>query len=215
MRKLWFVSFALATALAIAPAAKADTFTISFNGSGPSCPSGQPTCTADNSTTVSISGSGTLIGSPIAGGAFNITSGSLTINGFAATVVPGLGSTTPTDYMDGANSLFTYNSILLTPGIAPYLDENGLLFLISGTNQLVGLYSENGIDYWNMFTYGNDANTGWQIKAANFPFGDPVNLDIQDTTVPEPSSMLLLGTGLLFMAGFLFRKVKPSMIQSI
>ena len=68
MKKVLFVGLALATVLASTPAARADEFQMSLTGSG-------------------ITGTGTISGPSLGGGAFNITSASMTINGLSAAII--------------------------------------------------------------------------------------------------------------------------------
>ena len=52
-----------------------------------------------------------------------------------------------------------------------------------------------------LLTYGDGSWTGGDL--------DPANI-VNENTTPEPSSLLLLGTGLLGLAFVVFRKAKPS-----
>jgi hypothetical protein len=231
MKKLLFVSLALATALATSPAAKADAvYAFSFSGT---CSQGAAGCNNqyNPASPVSITGSGyfELTGS---GSTLAITGGSFTINGQTATLIT---TTTPgvkaigTDHYYDVKSLLTqpghygqdqlnkqnaaYFDNLLNPGTSPYLDSYGIAFMVDGAIYEIyaGSGASKGTLYWNEVVDG-----AWLIdpvlSTGNGQGGDPLVLTLNPT--PEPSSLLLLGTGLLLMAGFLFRKAKPSMIQS-
>jgi hypothetical protein len=199
MKKLLFVGLALATALVSAPTAKADEFLISLSGTG-------------------ISGSGSISGSSLGGGTFNITSASMTINGLSASVIvdPYSSAVAYDDLTTGGtisqtqpafNHDWFFFDDILTPGTAPYVDENGILFSLSDGGVL-GIYNFNGVLSWNEFVDGK-----WVIGTDNTTIkaGSEIQTDIIPT--PEPSSLLLLCSGLVLMAGFLFWKLRPSVVR--
>jgi hypothetical protein len=176
MKKFFLASLALATALAITPAAVADTFTYSFTSDG-------------------VLASGTLTGTPAGGGAFDLTSGNVSITGGpdagTGTLFGGSGSqmTSPSGY-------FYYDNVVYTSN--PYIDNNGLLFLVNGSLLELNIFSNGGApDSWQFYD-----NTGFNV------YGNFTLTDISAT--PEPSSLLLLGTGLLGLAFVAFRKAKSS-----
>lgn len=201
MKKIGFATLALAAALATAPAAMADSFNLYFNG---------PAIGSDPS----ISGSGTLTGTEIGvspdyditGGTLNVTIGGVT---YTTTVVPIANPLVPQQWPNnpGAFPGTTYDNIFI-PGTTT-VDGNGLLFTLAGAGALNGDYFtffySTTLPYTNQIIW--DATTGTNSYViVNGSGGNP--LDISQT--PEPSSMLLMGTGLLCMAGFLFRKALPS-----
>ncbi|MGA2889230.1 MAG: PEP-CTERM sorting domain-containing protein [Terracidiphilus sp.] len=197
MTKFWLVSLALATAVATAPAAKADPFGITFSGAG-------------------VSGSGTLTGTSIGGGNFDITSGTLTLTIGSTTfnnvtVIPdtlpnnALENYGPTN-ADYPTGWFTYDDIL-TPKTSPYVDGDGGLLLEVSSTQFIELYANGSATWWDEYLVTGDS---WPIGAGGD--GAPVTMDITES--PEPSSLLLLGTGLLCLAGFIFRKSKPTLVRA-
>ena len=154
MKRFVMVAIALATALAAAPAVKADSFD------------------------------------------FSITGGNFTINGSKASVIGTPAASGYSVYSAGAGYNYNYNDIVHNSG-AP-LDDYGLLFQL-GTGGVVNLWEVNGIFYWNEWVNG-----AWEFAPNVGEGGEPIDAIISAT--PEPSSLLLLGTGLLLLAGFAFRK---------
>ena len=182
MKKFWIMTLAVATALAIAPAAKADTWYFNFYGLG-------------------VSGSGSLTGDPLGGGQFNITGGTFVINGVGAGVVnnptPGAASVS----VDGG---IYYDNILIPAG-SPAVTGNGLLFIIgSGASaEEFNIWSQGGVTYFDEYYEG-----AWLDNGEN---GVPIVLNISST--PEPSTLLLLGTGILALAVGLLLKAKTRTAQ--
>jgi len=238
MKKLLFVPLALAMALATSPAAKADSvYYFNFTGT---CSAGTAGCDSQSTGgTVSITATGsfTVTGS---GSTYTITGASATIDGINATLLTpttaGVVATSGGYYYQldkEANNLLTapgyygydqsiesgnsdgYNAVFFdnkfTPGKTQSFDSFGIDFLLDN-GAIVEIFGDNGSLWWNEVIDGE-----WLIDPdfnsdANHEGADPLDLTISST--PEPSSLMFLSTGLLLMAGFLFRKAKPSMIQS-
>ena len=180
MKKLTLTLFALAAALAITPAALADTlFPYTFVGSG-----------LDTALTFSGTANG---------------DGSYTIANVAGTIfTAGSDITSPViineapvfDPNGTASNTINYGSIgidydnQLFPSQTPALDFSGVLFDVSGL-------------YINI--YGVGSAYEW-LDTGNYT--NPSNSEQPVGVTPEPGSLLLLGTGLAGLAVMLRRKMR-------
>jgi hypothetical protein len=191
MKKFALALLALATALAITPAAMADTFYFDYTSNDGT--TGAFSITALAATQVS--------GEWVATGGTGMFFGLGLPFGTTLTLTPNPNAPNQATSPDGA---FYFDNVLL-PGQNPLITNGGLLFDITNG-------PDNG-DYLNIFsngagpgTYEADiySNGGYVSDFGNFSL-----TDVPGET-PEPSSLLLLGTGLLGLAIVVFRKAKPS-----
>ncbi|MGA2352412.1 MAG: PEP-CTERM sorting domain-containing protein [Terracidiphilus sp.] len=192
MKKFWLLGLALATTFAIAPAAKADQFAISLSGTG-------------------VSGAFDISATSIGGGEYDITAGNIEINGFTGTLIADPGTVGEVYYDDltaggiifpdvppSNHDYLFFDDILTSTVTSPYLDGNGILFNLSNGG-VVNIFSFDGADYWTEYVNGK-----FLPATNNDAGGDPVSFDL--TPSPEPSSLLLLGSGLLGLTAFLYRR---------
>ena len=240
MKKIWFVGLAVATLLATAPAANADsvTYNFSLNGAAVAGADGGP----------AIEGSGLINLNPISGG-YNLASISqFYIDGYSASIIgnpsPGNvssyyinGQYAATSCSGATDYCITFDNKLtsVAPGTSPAIKYPGGLLTLDSPGWLLFQYTEGGNpveliiwldnvssdpyygDYlWNEFVgaggkggYGSGGYWVVPLSADNGQGGIPLDLYIG----PEPPSLLLLGTGLLSMAGFIFWKSRPSMVK--
>jgi hypothetical protein len=191
MKKYTIALLALATALAIAPALLADSFNYTF-------------------TDGSVVATGTLTGNKVAAGEFNITSGTISITGSA---IDGSGIFVPVlpngNFYTGGGTILTFTPLPDTDlfiGANPQIDNNGA-FTFDITS---GAGDGNGIALWSN-SPGNYGGFGGNWTFNDFGGGASFDATQANAVTPEPSTWLLLGSGMIGLALVAFRKPKPGL----
>jgi len=227
----------LATSVALTPAARADSYTFSFSGGGLSgsgvltysntAVPGVPGAYQVTGITGTVSdtniglSNAAITGLQTTGLPTNITPVG---QPFAGTFLP------PGSPADGFG--FSYDNLFYPAGDSPavcppplpgdpngpypfgggLLDIYGLLFNVDGgANGIynVGLWSNGVVPPLGGLTYGvGDAQNGTTLTVVGEPFNDAgAYATMSASPVPEPSSLILLGTGFIGLVGTLRRKL--------
>ena len=183
-------------------AAKADTYDFTIT-----TPSAQMyPLTGSGIITTTDAGNGvqyiTGISGTIDNSANTLDAGSFAIS-LIPSATPGQVSTVSMSAQDNSTFYFTYDNIL-TPNAATPLDGNGLAFTADGVSYNIG-YAGLQAEYLGI--RANDINFDQHTYQ-----GVPIDFSITPTATtsavtPEPSSIALLGTGILGMAGVLRRRI--------
>ncbi|MGD0730486.1 MAG: PEP-CTERM sorting domain-containing protein [Terracidiphilus sp.] len=199
MKKLSIALFALAAAVAMTPVAQATSSTpwnFTFSGNGFS---GSGVLTVSSATGTPGGNEITAVTGTFTSGLFSGSLGLYDVGNYNSNSPSSsgtiLGGTDWDDLLFPGNNAPTAGTCG-TGGGGDYLDSCGILFdvVVGETTRYVALYGAGGGSYAAYYT-GEETPSG---VAASF------------SEAPEPSTMLLLGTGLLGLAMVLFRRVKFS-----
>jgi hypothetical protein len=184
MKKFAFTLLALATVLAITPCAKADPIITGSIGVGGS---------SDTWTSSSITFDNTL------GDAKVVDSGSTTGSLTAVINDDVTFDTNPLKFAtaDGTEMFSTGDGVTLTIVSITKDFDSSLGLLLNGT----GWLTQDG---------HTTTLVDWSLSSTKTGDSTTFGVDASTGNVPEPSSLLLLGTGLLGLAIVLYRKVRPS-----
>jgi hypothetical protein len=190
MKKFSIALLALAAALAITPTALADSFNYTF-------------------TDGTIHATGTLTGSEVGNtGVYKVNDGTININ-FGNGVMTGVldpNPNAPNPYQAPCGFCGNIDDLLYPSSNSPQkgnspgnmlLDVDGLLFTVNGTYGYTNIWGGDNNGYGTNYS----TSAGWDAYGGG-------RFEISPT--PEPSSLLLLGTGLLGLAFVAFRKVKST-----